>query len=70
MSTPHHAPTPPLLIDRIACTGHGVCAQILPEAISLDSHGYPILTGAPIPQSEGGTAITMCPARALYWQGS
>ena len=60
----------PLQIDRMACTGHGVCAQILPRNITLDAHGYPILLDALVDPDDGDTAIRMCPARALYWMGS
>ncbi|WP_104119147.1 ferredoxin [Arthrobacter sp. B1805] len=61
--------TKPLLtVDRVACTGHGVCATVLPEHITLDEWGYPILDG-PIPESvEARLAVKYCPARALYWQ--
>lgn len=59
---------PALQIDRIACSAHGVCAQILPEQISLDAHGYPIVHDARVPKNQGDVAITMCPARAIYWR--
>ncbi len=56
-----------LVVDRIACTGHGVCATMLPERIVLDEWGYPVLTG-PVPESSGAQlAVRYCPARALYW---
>ena len=29
-----------LIVDPIACTGHGACAELLPEVISLDEWGY------------------------------
>ena len=32
-----------LRVDPIACTGHGACAELLPEMITLDDWGYPIL---------------------------
>ncbi|HEX2857321.1 MAG TPA: ferredoxin [Propionibacteriaceae bacterium] len=60
----------PLQVDRMSCTGHGVCAQILPRNIALDAHGYPILLDDRVDAEEGDTAIRMCPARALYWKGS
>lgn len=56
-----------LTVDRVACTGHGVCATVLPEHITLDEWGYPILH-SPIPDSiEARLAMKYCPARALYW---
>ena len=38
-----------LRVDPIACTGHGICAELLPEVIRLDDWGYPILNDAPVP---------------------
>ena len=32
-----------LTIDRIACDGYGMCAELLPERIDLDDWGYPII---------------------------
>ncbi|MDP9988351.1 ferredoxin [Arthrobacter sp. KFRI-F3372] len=59
---------PVLAVDRIACTGHGVCATLLPEHITLDEWGYPILDG-PIPKTaDAELAVRYCPARALYWR--
>ena len=34
-------------VNPIDCTGHGVCAELLPELISLDEWGYPIVGPAP-----------------------
>ena len=39
-----------LKIDRIRCDGHGLCAELLPELVELDDWGYPILSGAPVPE--------------------
>ena len=55
-----------LRVDRIACTGHGVCASVLPHHFELDEWGYPILTDPAVPAADGTTAIRLCPARALY----
>jgi ferredoxin len=53
-------------VDRVACTGHGVCAQLLEGAVVLDEWGYPVvLDDAPDPAAVR-TAIALCPARALY----
>ena len=38
-----------ILIDPIACDAYGYCAELLPEAISLDEWGYPIVDGKPLP---------------------
>jgi ferredoxin len=32
-------------VDWPACKAHGVCAELLPEIISLDEWGYPIVHG-------------------------
>ena len=32
-----------LRVNPIACAGHGMCAELLPEIIELDPWGYPIL---------------------------
>ncbi|MFI6448845.1 ferredoxin [Kitasatospora sp. NPDC050543] len=38
-----------LRVDRIACAGHGQCAELLPELISLDEWGYPVLHDTAVP---------------------
>lgn len=55
-----------LRVDPIRCTGHGLCAELLPEAVTLDEWGYPIL--APVPEellSLARRAVTDCPVLAL-----
>ena len=42
MPSPAETHTPSTLtVDRIACTGHGVCASLLPEHVALDEWAYP-----------------------------
>lgn len=53
-------------IDRVLCTGHGVCAQTLPGVIALDEWGYPILRADAVEPGAAGLAVKLCPARALY----
>lgn len=53
-------------VDRILCTGHGVCGHLLPEAIRLDADGYPILLGVHVDRRDADVATRLCPARALY----
>lgn len=55
-----------LRVDRVACTGHGVCAGVLPRNIELDEWGYPIVRDSSVDPAEAATAIRLCPARALY----
>ena len=38
-----------ILIDPVACDAYGYCAELLPEAITLDEWGYPVVDGKPIP---------------------
>ena len=38
-----------LRVNPIACSGHGLCAELLPELITLDEWGYPVLAGQPVP---------------------
>ncbi|HEY2442012.1 MAG TPA: ferredoxin [Streptosporangiaceae bacterium] len=57
-----------LAVDRIACTGHGLCAELLPERISLDEWGYPVLRPGPVPAQLAGharRAVAACPTLAL-----
>ena len=57
-----------LRINPIACTGHGLCAELLPEIIELDPWGYPILLDATVPRSlveHAKRAAATCPTLAL-----
>jgi ferredoxin len=57
-----------LKVDPIACAGHGVCAELLPEWIRLDDWGYPIVRGDAVPpelMAQARWAVTNCPALAL-----
>lgn len=57
-----------LVVDPIACDGHGVCAELLPELITLDPWGFPILTAGPVPMDlldHAERAVTSCPRLAL-----
>jgi ferredoxin len=33
-------------VNPIQCVAHGLCAELLPERITLDEWGYPILDGS------------------------
>ena len=58
-----------LRVNPIVCSGHGVCAELLPELITLDDWGYPVLAGdgtVPVRLTrEARRAVTDCPALAL-----
>ena len=57
-----------LRINWIACEGHGMCAELLPERITLDDWGYPIIDERPIPpelEAHARRAVEACPTMAL-----
>jgi ferredoxin len=57
-----------LRVDPVACAGHGACAELLPELITLDEWGYPIVADQAVPrwlQRPARRAVTGCPALAL-----
>jgi ferredoxin len=57
-----------LVVDRIACDGRGLCAELLPELIELDDWGYPILIEETVPRSlerHARRAVADCPVLAL-----
>lgn len=57
-----------LRLDPIACDGHGICAELLPERITLDDWGFPVVGGAPVDGEllvHAQRAVTNCPALAL-----
>jgi ferredoxin len=57
-----------LRVNPIACSGHGTCAELLPELITLDEWGYPVIDGARVParlRRQARRAVTDCPALAL-----
>jgi ferredoxin len=56
-----------LEINPIACTAHGLCADLLPELIELDEWGYPMLTrDIPIGlEGHARRAVSACPTLAL-----
>jgi ferredoxin len=57
-----------LRVDPIACDGRGLCAEVLPELITLDDWGFPIISGQDIPpglRREAEEAVRLCPLLAL-----
>jgi ferredoxin len=58
-----------LRVDPIACDGRGLCAEVVPELITLDDWGFPIVSGGDIPRdlwAEANEAIRLCPRLALW----
>lgn len=57
-----------LRVNPITCDAHGLCAELLPEMITLDDWGYPMLDERPIPpelQALARRAADACPTLAL-----
>lgn len=57
-----------LTVNPISCDGHGLCAELFPERVSLDDWGYPIVDADPIPRAlepHARRAIDACPVLAL-----
>jgi ferredoxin len=57
-----------LRVNPILCSGHGLCAELLPEQIDLDEWGYPLLSSEPVPgalRQLARRAVNDCPVLAL-----
>jgi ferredoxin len=60
-------------VDPIGCTGHGLCAELFPERITLDDWGYPMIDPAGVPPELGEhalRAVRACPTVALRLLGA
>jgi ferredoxin len=56
-----------LRVNSIACTGHGLCADLFPERVHLDEWGYPIIDAdvPPALAAHARRAVRACPTLAL-----
>ncbi len=57
-----------LRVNPIACEAHGMCAELLPERITLDEWGYPLIDGEPLSPElldHAKRAAQACPTFAL-----
>ena len=57
-----------LRVDFIACDGRGLCAAALPELITLDDWGFPVVSDRDVPARRLGDAratVRACPLLAL-----
>jgi ferredoxin len=57
-----------LRVNPITCEAHGMCAELLPERITLDEWGYPLIRGEPLEPSQVANAVRAaqaCPTFAL-----
>jgi ferredoxin len=67
VGAPETAPTTALRVDWPACAGRGLCAELLPERITLDEWGFPIVM-PDVPdslRSLADEAVAACPHSAL-----
>ncbi|HUO49511.1 MAG TPA: ferredoxin [Acidimicrobiales bacterium] len=56
-------------VDMTKCEGRGICAELLPERITLDDWGYPIIDGSPLhglTKRHARRAVAGCPELALF----
>ena len=56
-----------LEINPIACTGHGLCADLRPELVEMDEWGYPMIHEQ-VPNDlavHARRAVNACPTLAL-----
>ena len=57
-----------LRVDWLLCDGNGVCAELLPELVTSDDWGYPVLAEGPVPAELHRLAVrarAACPAMAF-----
>ena len=55
-------------LNPIRCVAHGLCAELLPERVTLDDWGYPIVDGSPLRPElvvHARRAANLCPTLAL-----
>ena len=60
-----------LRVNPIRCTAHGMCAELLPERITLDEWGYPLIDDQPLSLDlleHARRAAEACPTFALLLQ--
>jgi ferredoxin len=58
-------------VNPIACEAYGYCAELLPELVTLDEWGYPIVDGGAVPAhlvELARRAAKDCPRRAFLLQ--
>lgn len=61
--------TATLRVDFAACDGHGLCAGLLPELVTLDEWGFPLLHGGAVGPGLlplARRAAAACPTLALH----
>lgn len=53
-----------VVVDWTRCDGHGVCAAVSPERVSLDEWGYPVVEDG-LTLREARQVAQVCPVLAL-----
>jgi len=63
-----------LRVDPTLCEGYGYCAEIVPELITVDDWGYPIVSRREIESDDvmklARRAVATCPRLALLIEES
>jgi ferredoxin len=57
-----------IVLDRALCTGHGRCADLVPELFDLDDEGHSIVVRAEVQDrlvERARLAVDNCPERAI-----
>ncbi|HEY2203894.1 MAG TPA: ferredoxin [Pseudonocardia sp.] len=57
-----------LRVDPIDCRAHGLCQELLPEVVTLDEWGYPVIAEGDLPAElmlHARRAAAACPTLAL-----
>jgi ferredoxin len=57
-----------LRVDPLLCDAYGYCAELLPEVITLDEWGYPVIDPGALPEAvlaDARRAASACPMLAL-----
>jgi len=59
-----------LVVDWTRCDGHGVCARLLPQAVTLDEWGFPVVGALVGVRGDDLRAVVAgCPRLALRVEG-
>jgi len=62
-----------LVVDGAKCDGHGICALVMPERLSLDTWGYATVDPEPLSNprliARARRVVRACPAKALTLVG-
>jgi ferredoxin len=67
-TTSSTATAPRIVVDWTACDGRGLCAELLPELITRDEWGFPLIPDPAVTASvrdHANRAIAACPRLAL-----